>query len=57
MLSLTSITLFYVHDTLIASPLSPQLAIVLSMDGNKSCGGNFAFNPNDLPALASSLDC
>lgn len=40
-----------------ASPLRPQSDMLLLIEGSNSCGGNFAFSPNDLPALASSLDC
>lgn len=51
------ICMYHFHETLIASPLRPQLDILLSIDGSKSCGGNLAFSPNNLPAVASSLDC
>lgn len=45
------------HKTLIASPESPQLEMLSSMDGSKSCGGNLAFSSNGFPSFASGFDC
>lgn len=47
----------YFHITLIASPDSPQLEMLLSTKEIRSCGGNLALSSNGFPSLASSLAC